>query len=110
MQGDFDATQIYRRPGILSVDSVSKRAGIVLTSDVSNSTDKTNNTTYVATVTLTTDTTHHQETLDFLLKNTSSSSVGGFLTGIVVPELPLTEISAINRREFSGRRSIIFLV
>ena len=72
---------------LLLLIQVQSNADITLTSDVSNSTDKGNNTTYVATVTLTTDATHHKETLDFLVKNTSSSSVGGYLTGIVLKEV-----------------------
>src|SRR5262249_16958772 len=59
------------------------RADITLTSDVANSTDSGNNTSFVTKVTLTADTVHHRETLDFLVKNTSSTGVGGFLTGIV---------------------------
>jgi len=71
---------------LLLIQSHSK-ADLILTSDVLNSTDKGNNTTFVATVTLTTDTLHHKETLDFLIKNTSSSSVGGYLTGIALGEV-----------------------
>jgi hypothetical protein len=69
------------------VVQVQASADITLDSDVPNSTDKGNDTTYAATVTLTTDLAHHQETLDFLIRNTSSSSVGGFLTGIVFKEV-----------------------